>query len=350
MEKETGNLISIIIPVYNAQAYILRCVNSILKQDYLDYELILVNDGSNKACTALLEEIEILDRRIRMINQVHKGVSAARNTGVEHSHGTWVMFIDADDYIESNALSTMVTIAEQNAADIVATEYYICKSGAISAEKFLNEENLCVYTGKERINLIKSCIESRIYGNTQGVTNIGVPWAKLYRRKVIYDEKFDIQLTHMEDTIFNVNVIMKANKIVYLPTPLYYYVIHPESVTHKVQTNFEPVAQRVIENLNEFSCKYHLETELSKAINYKKFCLYYQCIKSQYIRNPSVNSVEAIKNMRRIGKEYDWNGKYNWGNRCLYTKPQLVYSILAKMNLYGLLYTALTFAEHIRKE
>lgn len=349
MEKKERDLISIIVPVYNAEKYITRCVQSILEQEYTNFELILIDDGSTDESSNILSRLSKSDDRILVLNQKNSGVSQARNNGLQHSSGAWIMFVDADDYIAPSALARMFSIAVKTSADIVAFEYYTCKNAERVPSKFLNDRDIKIYSGDERINLIKSCIESRAYGNTQGPTNIGVPWAKLYRREVVSEDWFDIKLTHMEDTIFNINVLMKAKRITYVPEALYFYVIHAESTVHRHHENFEPVAQRVTERLHEFAEKFHLEKELQLVIKYKLFCLYYSCVKTQYFKAGNLNAVKTIKHLRRISGTYEWNGKYQNEIRHMYTKAQLLYGILAKLNLFGLLYLSLNLAEKLKE-
>ena len=349
MEKKEKDLISIIVPVYNAEKYITRCVQSILEQEYSNFELILIDDGSTDKSPKILSQLDKLDDRIMLLNQKNSGVSQARNNGLRHSSGSWIMFVDADDYIAPSALAKMFSIATKTSAVIVACEYYTCKNADRVASKFLNDRDVKIYSGDERINVIRSCIESRAYGNTQGPTNIGVPWAKLYRREVVSGEWFDIKLTHMEDTIFNINLMMKAKRITYVPEALYFYVIHAESTVHRHYENFEPVAQRVTERLHEFSEKFHLEKELRLVIEYKLFCLYYSCVKKQYFKDGNLNAVKTIKHLRRISGTYEWNGKYQNEIRHMYTKAQLLYGRLAKFNLFGLLYLSLKLAEKLKE-
>ena len=285
MSKRDNDLVSVIIPVYNAEKFIERCINSVLKQDYSNYEIILVNDGSSDKSNVILQQFAKRHTHIKLIEQKNQGVSAARNIGIKNSSGDWIVFIDSDDYIDYRFLSILVFYAKNYSADIVASEYYTCIDKTFKHSKFLNVNKVsCYSTTKEHINLVKSCIESRTYGNTNGPTNLGVPWAKLYKRRTIIDEAFDTKLTHMEDTIFNINAIMNSKKIVYIPEPLYYYVIHANSTVRSVHNNFEFTAQTVVDRMNDFVSKYHLEEELKEAVDYKKFCLYYQCIYVQYIR------------------------------------------------------------------
>lgn len=342
------DLVSVIIPVYNAQKYINRCVDSILKQDYENYEIILVNDGSSKECTDLLNELSYCDSRIKVLHQENKGVSAARNNGIKQSSGEWIVFVDADDYISPDMLSEMLRIAREKNADIVASDYFVCKGGTITPTKFLDATETIVYTGNMKINLVKSCIESRAYGNPFGATNIGVPWAKMYKRDIISITTFDEKLTHMEDTVFNINVFMNAKRIVYLPKSLYNYVVHKSSAVNSAKKDFEFVAQRFFEELQKFSKNNNLEYELDDVIEYKKFCLYHQCVIMQYLRSNKKTMLDVVRNMRRISREYDWDGKYNKRINYLYTKPQKLYALLAKFNSYGLLYLILEFREYYK--
>ena len=110
-------MISIIVPVYNSEKYIDRCLDSILNQTYKDLEIVLVNDGSNDQSLKILENYALRDTRIKVVNQENKGVAAARNTGLDNATGDYILYVDSDDWIENNMVERMVELSAN--ADIV---------------------------------------------------------------------------------------------------------------------------------------------------------------------------------------------------------------------------------------
>ena len=110
-------MISIIVPVYNSEKYIDKCLDSILNQTYKDLEIVLVNDGSNDQSLKILEKYALRDTRIKVVNQENKGVAAARNTGLDNATGEYILYVDSDDWIENNMVERMVELSAN--ADIV---------------------------------------------------------------------------------------------------------------------------------------------------------------------------------------------------------------------------------------
>ena len=112
-------LISIIIPVYKVEPYLRKCLDSVVQQTYRNLEIILVDDGSPDSCGAICDEYATKDERITVIHQENKGLSAARNAGLDIATGDYIQFVDSDDWIEPDALATVLSIAEDHHVDIV---------------------------------------------------------------------------------------------------------------------------------------------------------------------------------------------------------------------------------------
>ena len=113
-----NDLISVIVPVYNAEKYLKQCIDSVIDQTYTKFELILVDDGSTDACGKICDYYAKLDKRIQVIHKKNGGLSDARNTGVENSNGNWIFFLDSDDYICSETLELLLEIAIQKKAHL----------------------------------------------------------------------------------------------------------------------------------------------------------------------------------------------------------------------------------------
>ena len=118
-------MISVVIPVYNVEKYLAECVDSVLGQTYQDYEIILVDDGATDSSGAMCDEYAQKDARIRVIHQPNGGLSAARNAGLSAASGEYIYFLDSDDYIEPTTLADLVSVAEQEQADVVFFDGYV---------------------------------------------------------------------------------------------------------------------------------------------------------------------------------------------------------------------------------
>ena len=207
--------VSIIVPVYNAQETLRRCVDSILGQEYRDFELILADDGSTDGSPALCDEYAEKDSRVRVLHKENSGVSDTRNKALDAARGDYVQFLDSDDWIAPEATRLLVRAMEENDCDMVIADFYrvigskVSRKGDIDAEGVLSREEFGDY-------MIQN--PSDFY--------FGVVWNKLYRRDIIekYQLRMDVTLSWCEDFIFNMEYVLHTKRIYPLQVPLYYYV------------------------------------------------------------------------------------------------------------------------------
>lgn len=142
---ETTPLISVVIPVYNGEKYIEKTINSILKQEYKNIEILVINDGSVDDTAQVVTRLVEKDKRLRLINQKNAGVSTARNVGIDHSKGKYIAFVDGDDLVTEDYISHLYSVMAHNDVEIVASttmDYY-------SSEKPTNETNVKIVSGQE---------------------------------------------------------------------------------------------------------------------------------------------------------------------------------------------------------
>lgn len=205
---ENNKLISIIIPVFNAENYLDDCINSVLNQDYDKWELILVNDGSTDSSEKICQLYADKDSRIKVISQLNGGPGKSRNNGIENASGDFIMFLDSDDSIKSNTLSTLMKHADDS-IDLVQC----------LAEK-QRENNTIFEEGPEE----KMCIDSQyaltnFYFSSKPVIHYSV-WGKLIRSSILSELSFQ-QINHSEDVLFTANLISRCRNIVYIPEYLF---------------------------------------------------------------------------------------------------------------------------------
>lgn len=207
--------VSIIIPVYNAENSVSRCVDSILKQEYGDFELLLIDDGSTDSSPAILDELAEKDSRIRIIHQANSGVSASRNRGLDEAAGTYVQFLDADDWMTNDSSKLMVRLAEEKKCDMVIADFYrvvggnLSRKGNILSDRVLNRQEYAEYMMESPADYY-----------------YGVLWNKLYRRSLLeqFHIRMDESISFCEDFIFNLEYVLHCSKICALQVPVYYYV------------------------------------------------------------------------------------------------------------------------------
>lgn len=232
--------VSVIVPVYNVEAYLNRCIDSILNQTFWDFELILVDDGSTDKSGAICDAYKKMDERVRVIHKRNAGVSAARNTGIDAANGQYIMFVDSDDYIDAEMLTALI-LRMDNGVDLVA-----CSIKMIMKTK---EQN---FTLPNNVYNSKKLLE--MYG-LEKVPQICLcgPWCKLYRNQLIKNEniKFDGALFLGEDTHFNLQYLLHCRNIVTMNDIYYFYMReNEESLFTKFRDYYYKNTRRVYEFTN----------------------------------------------------------------------------------------------------
>jgi glycosyltransferase involved in cell wall biosynthesis len=225
--------ISIIIPVYNTrQILINRCIKSVLQQTFKNFEVIIIDDGSNEIVAKTLDDISNLSKRIRLIHKKNEGVSIARNLGIRLSKGKYVTFIDSDDYISPFYLEKLYSIMKKDKVDIVTS--YI-KFVYDSDFEFFNNKNF-EYKIYETIDEKNILLKNVLVGvNTKpskwGYLS-GGPCALLVNKYFIENLLFPINIHLMEDVIWNYQLFNKANRVAVINETLYAYKQNDNSATH----------------------------------------------------------------------------------------------------------------------
>lgn len=207
--------VSIIVPVYNAQKTLTRCIDSILNQDYTDFELLLIDDGSKDESGAVCDAYAAKDSRIKVIHKENSGVSDSRNMAIDHATGEYLQFLDSDDWITPDATRLLVESAEQNHCDMVISDFYRVIGERLSHKGSIDEDG--VLTRVEFANFMMENPADFYYG---------VLWNKLYQSKIIekYHLRMDSKISWCEDFMFNLEYIRYCEHIFVLQVPVYYYV------------------------------------------------------------------------------------------------------------------------------
>lgn len=214
--------VSVILPIYNAEKYLKKCVNSVINQTYSNLQIILVNDGSTDGSWEICQQLRTKDNRIEIYTQSNRGVSVARNKGLNVANGKWIMFVDPDDVLDNNIILELLSQVVNSSTDIVAcTCYGFNRNKKYRARFFETSRNFS--SNKEDLYLQLLNVS---YGQSSDIfTAIGVPWGKIYRRDFLQRNhlEFDPDLRRMQDNIFNMFAFYYANDIIYVDKPLYYY-------------------------------------------------------------------------------------------------------------------------------
>ena len=221
--------ISIVVPVYGVEPYLERCVKSILAQDYTDYELILVDDGSPDRCPEMCESYAKSNARIRVIHKPNGGLSSARLVGYKESKGTLISFLDSDDYIEPKMFSTLQEEMDRSEADLVLCGWF----SEDNQSKFAHDLPIFGHlTGKEHI--INDYFLPLLGKLPSRYSIPGFMPIRLFRKDLIEETMFVSEREVItEDIIFNLLYSLKANKIAFVNSPLYHYCFNGTSLTNK---------------------------------------------------------------------------------------------------------------------
>jgi glycosyltransferase involved in cell wall biosynthesis len=212
-------MITVIIPVYNVEKYLERCIRSVINQTYRNLEIILIDDGSNDSSGIICDEFARCDNRIKVIHQKNQGLSCARNTGIQNANGDWIAFLDSDDWINEKMYEVLYSVALENQAEIVSCD-------SVDRFDFQDEvislkDNYQV-TQYDNIDILKELIHKR---------NVRFEvWNKIYKRSIISDVRF-IPGQVSEDVHFGRFMYTRVKRYFHISAPLHNYLINREGNT-----------------------------------------------------------------------------------------------------------------------
>ncbi len=249
-------LVSIIVPVHNSQEYLTRCVDSILGQEYQNIELILADDGSTDASASLCDSYRARDPRVRVLHKPATGVSDTRNRALDMARGTYIQFVDSDDWISPEATRLLVRSMERNHCDMVISDFY-----RVSGEHFVHKGDISdthVLTREEFSSFMIENPADFYYG---------VLWNKLFKKEIIdrCQIRMDVEISWCEDFLFNLEYIRHAHSFLALQAPIYYYVKRKGSL---VSQSFS-VGQAIRMKLNIFEYYQEFYKDIYDQEDYK---------------------------------------------------------------------------------
>lgn len=214
-------LVSVIVPIYNVEDYLPKCIDSIICQTYKNIEIILVDDGSPDSCGQICENYKKKDSRIKVIHKENGGLSDARNAGICRAKGSYYVFIDSDDYIHERMIETLVEGVVSTGADIA-----VCSFKNVKEDEIIDIHS-GINTGSYK--LISEDIDRLSYFYGDKYTEFTVAWNKIYPASFFKEIKYPKGKIH-EDEFTTYKLLELAKKIVYIDVPLYYYVSRSSSI------------------------------------------------------------------------------------------------------------------------
>ena len=208
-------LVTLIIPVYNAERYLRRCLDSVAAQTFTDMEVLLMNDGSTDGSLAICKEYEERDLRFHTIDKENSGVSNTRNIAMKLARGMYLQFLDSDDWITPDATESLVRAAVEDDCDLVIADFYRVNGKHYVEKKYIKKKDVM---SREEFAMEMADDPADYY--------YGVMWNKLYRRSIIEEHELrcDASMNWCEDFLFNLQFIRHGQRFRALQKPIYYYM------------------------------------------------------------------------------------------------------------------------------
>ena len=295
--------ISVIVPVYKAEKYLHRCVDSILSQTFKEFELILVDDGSPDKSGKICDEYAIKDTRVRVFHKTNGGVSSARNLALDSATGDLVMFVDSDDWIASDCLELCIKEIHEEELDALQFGFVMVFD---DRKSYRIKNGTCILSGEQYIQT--------------GSFNVAV-WGGVYKRNIIeeYNLRFLPQLKLAEDQIFILSIFRYVQRIKYLEKNLYYYLQREDSAVHSSKSKDMLLS---CEELIKISKCWPI---IKKHVDYMILNFILDMISNN---NVSYNLLEKIYKIQDVKKNTDFHGisylfyklsKINFKMACVFT-------------------------------
>lgn len=315
--------ISIIIPIYNAASTLERCVDSILRQDFIDFEVLLVDDGSKDDSLSIARKLNLKDDRIRVFHKENGGVSSARNQALDYAKGEYVCFIDSDDYVEPNYISAMYSHCD---CDMVVCGYYV---DWMNADGKLKRQDVVVLPQDGKFDIIKGCdciFELFVNGK------IHINCNKLLKRSIIEDNH--IRYTPIpvnEDYMFMIEYLKHAKNLYATPEVTYHW-LHVENV----RTGVDSIPANLIDIYLEAQAHtYPLFNDPSLVD--QVFYYTYEIVARKYMIAANQSVISKKECLSQLKRMFSATGvKKAWSSHRSKTKGEWLSSVLLKYQFFNL--------------
>ena len=247
--------ISIIVPVYQAEKYLEKCIESVKRQTFQDWELLLIDDGCTDRSPRICDQYAAKDDRIRVFHKKkNAGVSEARNWGLREAKGDCIAFLDSDDGFEPKALETLWSLREQTEADTVGCAHLnLLPDGSTTIEPLLPAG---VY---DREGIRQGIVYPLLGDRLRLPVFNGFIWRYLFSARILRNAHITFEGAYLEDELFLMEYFCSAHKLAVTEEPLYRYFFNPNSATHKYMKDFHKVFGRFMERKEELAERFHLE-------------------------------------------------------------------------------------------
>ncbi|MBU3188428.1 glycosyltransferase [Clostridium bowmanii] len=337
MENLSEIKVSIIIPVYNVEDYIEKCLSSAVGQTLIGIEIIVVNDGSTDESMKIVDIFENRHSNIRVINQENGGLSFARNSGITIARGKYIAFIDSDDYIDETMIKTMYNSAEDGKLDLVA-----CNLTKV--------DDTGKVIGEEKNAIDCNCTYDKVEGTREYLLN-NIPsyaWNKLYRRTLFIDNKISYPVGRLyEDIGTTFELLFNAHRIGFINESLYFYVQREGAITkvptYKAGGDIINTVDEIKSTLSKSEIYYKYD-EAFKVFSLKYLFLANVLFYKRYSITKDKNELECFKNLSRVRIE-DLNHDSIMQGKWFSLRDKINYMLMKT----GTIYLAITIKETLLK-
>ena len=281
-------ILSIIVPIYNTEIYLRKCIDSLINQTLSNIEIILINDGSTDGSEAICNEYAKLYKNIIVINKENKGLSDSRNIGLKNARGKYIGFVDSDDWVSNKMFETLYKLCIKNDADIAQCDFYReYKNNEKLKLDNISQNNITIYSGNESLQLL----------DTQYGENMVVLWNKIYKREIFEEIEFPIGKIN-EDEYVTYKLLHKSKKIIDINVPMYHYRQRDNSIMNKEFNMNRLDIINALEERREYYKKHDLHqlAEKTDAV----ICSYLKSF-SSIVYNENITDKE---NILKVIKEY----------------------------------------------
>ena len=284
--NETTPKISVIVPVYKAEAYLHRCVDSLLAQTFQDFEILLVDDGSPDKSGEICDEYARKDKRVRVFHKENGGVSSARQCGMDHARGEYTIHADPDDWVDPTMLEELYRKAKEEDADMVICDFYE------------ERKNKTIYVRQQPSSLDHETVLCELFQQLHGSC-----WNKLVKRACYreFGVRFPEELSCCEDLYVNACLVFEDIKIAYLNKAFYHYdqVVNRNSILHSNNSDFFLQTEQILISLLEKKLDYTTSPSLSLMLNFR-LAIRHLILGGDYLRPFSKNFRKLKVNLRNL--------------------------------------------------
>ena len=326
-------MISIIVPVYNTEPFLHKCLDSILSQSFSNWELILINDGSTDRSSDICKEYATRDLRIHYLSKANSGVSDTRNTGIEKAKGTYITFVDSDDYLKMDFLKMLFDASEKGKIEIIGGGLTLEYSNGERKEIQLTKSKVEYMSGKDAL-----CFACDI---TRPI--VGFAAGRLISRKIIENNhiRFDKNITMNEDSLFDYQCYIQCKKIAIIEASNYIYRIHNTSATEKARIDPEHYRTKLTayKRIREIAEKELPQSQFEKNVNREYYISTINYLNYCFANGGIPNDVktllsEAKEANKTSGDEWKYN-KADLEMILLKISPKLAYHAYRRMKYRG---------------